>query len=89
MIVDEPPNKGHLRITDKSSCTNLFVLRRFTVFKFFCTTQVPPSGVAKVLHSPMDKENRPATPHSKWSPVRRKKPLNFEEACIRCTKKVK
>ena len=51
--------------------------------------QVPTFGVAKVVHSPLDKENRPATPHSQWSPVRRKKPLNLEEACIQCTKKVK
>ena len=25
----KPPNKGHLRITDKSSCTNLSVIKRF------------------------------------------------------------
>ena len=29
MNMMKPPNKGHLRITDKSSCTNLSVIKRF------------------------------------------------------------
>ena len=42
----------------------------------------------KMVHSPLDKENRPATPHSKWSPIKRNKPMSFEDACIQCTKRV-
>ena len=29
MIMMKPPNKGHLRITDEITCTNLSVIKRF------------------------------------------------------------
>ena len=42
---------------------------------------------AKVMHSPIDKSNLPESPHSQWSPIK-KKP-NLDDSCIRCTKRVK
>ncbi|KAL5516544.1 hypothetical protein EMCRGX_G001905 [Ephydatia muelleri] len=40
----------------------------------------------KVVHSPLNKENCPKTPHSQWSPVRRK-PVMTGEEFIQCTKR--
>ena len=40
----------------------------------------------KVMHSPIDKENRPATPHSEWSPIKRKKIVDMQDPCFQCTK---
>jgi hypothetical protein len=44
------------------------------------------ASIPKIVHSPIDKENVPKTPHSEWSPIRRKKPLPLEDESIRCTK---
>ena len=43
---------------------------------------------AKVVHSPLDKENLPGTPHSKWSPIKKQRPASIEESCYRCTKRL-
>ena len=48
-------------------------------------TQHPVVG-AKVVHSPVNKEEHPTSPHSQWSPIRRK-PVPGDEACFQCTKR--
>jgi len=45
-----------------------------------------PIPTTRVVHSPLDKENRLATPHSKWSPIRRRR-VTADEECIQCTKR--
>jgi hypothetical protein len=44
-----------------------------------------PVPAAKVVHSPVDKDKE-ASPHSAWSPIRRK-PLARDDACFQCTKR--
>ena len=46
----------------------------------------PPIPTAKIVHSPLNNENTEASPHSAWSPIRRKT-LAAEDACFQCTKR--
>lgn len=43
---------------------------------------------AKVMHSPVDKENVPSTPHSKWSPIKQQQRGGLGDSCHRCTKRL-
>ena len=44
------------------------------------------NSLPKVVHSPVNQENQPASPHSEWSPIRRQKPTTAEESYTMCTK---
>ena len=46
--------------------------------------------VVKVMHSPIDKENRPSSPHSEWSPIQRRRGVVIAgDECFQCTKYTK
>ena len=46
----------------------------------------PPVSAAKMANSPVNKEEEPPSPHSAWSPIRRR-PVPEGEAIYQCTKR--
>ena len=47
----KPPNKGHLQITDKTSCTNLSVTKRFNCTLVLAALNSTHNGMSMIINS--------------------------------------